>query len=103
MSSKIDKQMFWNRLTSTGKQDPVQMKPSLYALLSLTIYFYDLKGCFWCFNLFQVCSNATAANMVAQFSNKTNNCRYKVDSTEETPRENRIKLLTSEDSDEALD
>ncbi len=36
-------------------------------------------------------------------SSKTKTCRYKVDRTEATPRENRIKLLASGDSDEAPD
>ncbi len=40
---------------------------------------------------------------MAQFSSKTKYCRHKVDRTEATPRENRIKLLASEDSDEAPD
>lgn len=40
-----------------------------------------------------MCSDATAVNMVPQFGSKI----------EETPRENIMKLLASEDSDEALD
>ncbi len=68
------------------------MKPDLRTVFSLTISFYDLRGCFQYFKLFHVCSNATAANMVAWFSSKTKNGKYKVDRTEETPREKRIKL-----------
>ncbi len=49
------------------------------------------------FKLFHVCINVTAANMVAQFSSKTKNCRCKADKTAETPGDNRIKLLASED------
>lgn len=60
------------------------MKHSLYTLFSLTLYLYDLRGRFGHFKLFQVCSNTTAANVVAQFSSKTNSSRFKGDRTEET-------------------
>lgn len=47
--------------------------------------------------------NTAAVNIVAQFGILTKNCRYKVERAEETPRANRVKLLASEDSDEAPD
>lgn len=40
-SSKTDKQCTRGRRTPTGSQDSVQMKPIVYTLFSITIYFYD--------------------------------------------------------------
>lgn len=47
--------------------------------------------------------NVAAANIVARFGITTKNCRYKVERAEESPKANRVKLLASEDSDEAPD
>lgn len=45
--------------------------------------------------------NVAAANVVAHITTK--NCRYKGERAGEAPRANRVKLLASEDSDEAPD